>query len=472
MQPASAAAPSKNPQAAKQVKEPDTANSEKNPKLAKPSKDQKSKPGIAAATKKRVLANGLTVFVMPIRGSGIVAVSAKIRGGQNIASQDKTLVPELTGEMLNRGSTHLSKDQLADTLETMGSSFEPTVESFWTSIDSEVVTEDLDKYLSTLAEIIREPLFKADELQKLKKQKESDIKDNMVETSDVADNKLLGMMYKSDCVFNQKPYDKQLVELAKISIADLKDFHTHHYTACNAVLAIVGDISEEQGFKLAEKHFGAWTKGSPASLSTATCKCDQQFKIKTLVSNIPDKSNVDIIMGYPANVSITSKDFCASQLANAALGHDTLASRLAVIREKYGLTYDVHSGFAENAEPWAPWVVQLSVNPENKDKALKLVNDILTDFMDKGMTASELATEKKRVAGEYLVYRMRTPKQLADALTKYGALGMGPDFMDRYPSMLNAVTLPEANAAIKKYMQPGNLVTSLAGTLPAASKSK
>ncbi len=426
---------------------------------------------IASKTKKKILSNGLTVYVMPVRGNGIVAVSAKIKGcGENGAPIDKTALPGLVGEMLNKGSSKFSKEQLADALENMGSSFDPQVEPFWASIESEVVTEDLDELFSLFSDSLRAPLFQSDELEKLKKQKESELKDAKVETAELAANKLLGALYKPGCVYYQRPYEEQIDELKTVTVDDLKEFHRKHYVADNVTLSIVGDLSEEQGFALAEKYFGIWEKGAPADMSTNNCACSGNFPVKEIVSQLPDKSNVDIFMGYPADVSISSKDFCAAQLANAALGHDTLSSRLAEVREKYGFSYDIHSMFSENAESWSPWVIQLSVNPENTNKSVALVRKIVTEYVEKGITPRELAMEKQRVAGEYIVYRMRTPKQLADALSKYGALGLGPEFMDRYPSMLSAVTLKEANDAIKKYMQPNKLVTSLAGSVPPNSK--
>ena len=110
------------------------------------------------------------------------------------------------------------------------------------------------------------------------------------------------------------------------------------------------------------------------------------------------------------------------------------------------------------------------MNPENTTKALKLVRGIVSDFVSKGMTEEELSMEKQRMSGEYVVHRMRTPKHLAESLTKYGALGLGPEFMDSYPLALQKVTLKEANAAISKYMKVENLTTSVAGTVPADVK--
>ncbi len=427
---------------------------------------------IASKTRSKTFANGMKVLVLPVRGSGVVAVSCKFKGGESIADENKTLAPELLADMLNKGSKDLSKEALADTLETMGCSLDSYTRTFWAELSSKVVTEDLDRLLSVLSESVRNPLLASEELEKLKKQKEADLKDSMVDTDAVADNKMSSMLYSPGCVYYAKPFEEQLEELKKISNDDLKALHKKQYSASNLVMALVGDIDYEEAFKLAEKHFAAWEKGQENDMSVRACRGNDKAKGKELVSRLPDKSSVSIVLANPCDVSIHSKDFCAAQLANSALGHDTIASRLAAVREKHGLTYGIRSGFSEIAQAWASWEITLTVNPENKNKALQLVRSIVKDFNVKGMTAAELQMEKQRLSGEYIVYRMRTPSQLAESLSRYATMGLGPEFMDHYPAMLQSVSLKEANDAIGKYMKLENLSTSIAGTLSENVKNK
>jgi predicted Zn-dependent peptidase len=126
--------------------------------------------------------------------------------------------------------------------------------------------------------------------------------------------------------------------------------------------------------------------------------------------------------------------------------------------------------FSENARAMAPWMVEFSVAPENASKAINLVKGIINKYVSDGMTPEELKVEKQRIAGEYVVNRLRTDKNIADALTKYGALDMGPDFIDKYPGMLKQVSLKEANSVISRFMNWTNLTTSMAGTIPANVK--
>lgn len=427
---------------------------------------------IGAKVKKKVLSNGMTVLVYQIPGSGVVGVAGKLRGGQAYKSPEKTLVPEFVSEMLTKGSKGLTKEQLADQMEIFGTHFSPDIENFFADFKSTVVTQDLGPFLKVVSTVLQNPEFQEEELEKVKKIKESQLQDALSETSELAANNLVRQMYKPDSVYYQKSFPDQSKELKDLTVQDLRSFHDKYYSPNNTVLAIVGDVDPNKAFEAAENAFSSWQK---KEATPSIAEKPVQWKVpenKYFSIAVPDKSSVDIIMGRPVPISITSPEFHASQVANAALGHDTIASRLAVIREKYGLTYGVSSNFMDNSEKNSPWIVQLTVNPENTSKAMGLVKQIMNDYRKTGISKEELNTEVRRLAGEYVVYRMRTPEQIADALTKYELLGLGPDFMDKHPKLLMQVTKQQVDDFVRKYMNINDMVTSVAGSITKAKSEK
>jgi zinc protease len=420
---------------------------------------------IASQVQKKVLPNGLTVLVMPVKGSGVVAVAGKLRAGDYFHPKDFYSVPDFTADMLDKGSKNLTKDALAQQLELMGTSLDFSASHFMTDFQSDIVREDLANYLGIVSDVLQNPLFPEDELEKEKKQRAAEIQSAMADTGSVASNAFYSSVYKDNCVYYRQPYKDQLAEIPKVNVEQLRAFHKSYIGPANMVLAVVGDVEPSEAFSLVEKNFSSWS-GSPApKIDVADC-ADAGIKSRTITNQMTDKANVEVLLGTPAAVSIKSKDFYAAQLANAALGHDTLSSRLAELRNKYGYTYGVSSYFSENAFENGPWVLNFTVNPENLNKALPVVHKIVDNFVKTGLTKQELDEEAKRLIGEYIIERMRTPRQLADALTKYEILGLGPKFMDEYAVHMREVTQEDANAAIKKYIVPSKLVTSIAGTLP------
>jgi len=61
--------------------------------------------------------------------------------------------------------------------------------------------------------------------------------------------------------------------------------------------------------------------------------------------------------------------------------------------------------------------------------------------------------------------RLATTSGLASQIHSFAERGYSPDYIDKYPKFLEAISLKEVNEAIKKYVNPENVVTVVAGTV-------
>ncbi|HEY9871780.1 MAG TPA: pitrilysin family protein, partial [Candidatus Obscuribacterales bacterium] len=392
---------------------------------------------VAARVKRKVLANGLTVLVLPVKGTGTVCVAGKIAAGGYFAPADKTLLPDLLADMLTHGSQHLSKEQLAQELEEMGTSLEFEAATFWIRFNSDVTTEDAERFLSLLAKVLVKPLCESKALDEVKGILESEIKQKLDDTKNLAWNALVHEMYSPESPYYEKTFQEQLHELPGVTDKDVLAYHQRHFLPGNTVLALVGDIEPQRAFALVESTLGSWPSGPKSKIEPLEAELPP--RAKTISINVPDKENVDVYIGHPIAISLKSKDYFAEIIANSALGHDPFASRLAPVRSKYGLTYDIGCYNTDTSYGGAPWVIDFSVNPANVERALTLVGKLVSKFQAEGITPSELKEEAGRLGGEFLV-SLRTPRALAEAISRFEAAGVGPQFIDRYPQALKQVS--------------------------------
>lgn len=415
------------------------------------------------------LPNGLTLLVMPIKGAGTVAISGRVRAGEYFRNPDKAQVPSLVTDMLTAGSQKYTKELLAQELEQLGTTLNYSNDDFWLSFNTEVTTEDVATMISLAADTLEHPLFTEEELAKSKKLRESMLKDAMADTGSMAYLKFMEYWYKPDSVYYNKPFPQQIAELSTIGTQDLHQFHDKHITPANTVLTLVGDITPDRALAIVKSSFGDW-HGPPAEAVRISDQClIPHVGQKTLIAELPDKSNADVYVGHPVSTSILSNDYFATQLANAALGYDSFACRLAPVREKYGLTYGISSGLSGEF-PWAPWLISFSINPENYGKTLPLVEKIVSEYLKSGITPEELAKEKSHLEGSFYV-KLRSPQKIASRLCELEILGLGPQFIDDFAANLRRVTVSEANACIRKYFNLSTAAISASGTLHDAVKA-
>lgn len=417
---------------------------------------------VSARVRRARLSNGLTVLILPTPGTGVVAIAGKIRAGDYFAPADKTLLPELVADAITHSSSGLSKEHLAQELDLMGASLEFETTNFWLRFNSAVTSEDTARFLSLLAPVLRQPSFFQSALDECKGIIDSQIKQKMDAPKMLAWNALVHKVYAPGSVYYEKPYRDQLTELATLGRADVIDHHRRYFTPGNVVLCLVGDIDPEFALELIEKNLSGWQAGPVSKITTP--RFAMPPRSQKIVINVPDKENVDVLIGHPISISLKHSDYPAEAIANSALGHDPFASRLASVRNRYGLTYDISSYNTDTSYGGAPWVIDFSVSPANCKQALALVHKIVSAFRSQGVSPSELTEEAGRLGGEFLV-SLRTPSALAEALSGFEMAGVGASFVDRYAHALKKVTRNQVNQAIRKYLQIDRAITTIAGTI-------
>ncbi|MDZ4832413.1 MAG: pitrilysin family protein [Candidatus Melainabacteria bacterium] len=425
---------------------------------------QKHTINIGKRVKKLKLKNGISLLLLPLEGNQTVALSGRINAGDHFCTQEKSQVPFFVSEMLTKGSTKYTKEALADELEHMGTSLDFSSGSFWTSFDTQVVKEDIDKMFEVVSDTLKNPTFPADELKLEKTMRFSDLQEHLADTGDVSWNAFLRKLYKPTNGFYQKDFDGQIAEVNTINQKDLKAFHKQHYIPGNFSLALVGDITEEQATALCEKYFGDWVGEKREPIAVTQKDVNSIQKAEEVVSEIPDKANVDVVMGRTVDVDLLSKEYFAAVLGNAALGYDSFSCRLAPVRDKYGLTYGISSSIDDPTQPFGPWSIKFSVNPENLKKAKEIVSNIVNEYLKEGISESELQIEKSHLSGVFSVY-LRSPRHIASRLSFYDLAGVDLSYIDSYPDNLDKVTVQDVNDAIRKYFKLDDAVTSISGTL-------
>ncbi|MBX9671427.1 MAG: insulinase family protein, partial [Candidatus Obscuribacterales bacterium] len=417
----------------------------------------------AARVKRHVLPNGLTVLALATPGSGTVSLAGSIKAGDYFAGPDQALLAELTSYMLTKGSEGVTKTELAEQLEVMSAGMGFSSGPFSVGLRAIVVKDDAPLYMDLLGKVLRFPLFDQGELDQTRKEFMSHIRRNSSDTERVADARLSQALYEKSSVYHQKGTDALLEELAGYTREALVAFHRDQYVPKGTILAIVGDIDADNVVDMLPATISGWQGGEVKPIDVAETAIPKG--LTRVDVPIAGKASVDIVTGLPVALRRTAADYYAAVIANAALGGDTLSSRLGlVVREKNGLTYGITSAFDNVAFGGAPWKITLTVNPANVEKALALVREVVDEYRSKGITDKELADEKGRAYGSFVV-SLRSPVAVASVLSQYEFSGLGVAGIDQLKACFESVTVDEVNEAIQRYFDLDHAITVVAGSL-------
>ncbi|HEY9776942.1 MAG TPA: pitrilysin family protein [Planktothrix sp.] len=431
-------------------------------KLEKPKKRTVS---FESQVVKEVLPNGMTLLLMRNPGTESVGLTGYLRGGKYFSHDLGSNVSEIMADVMPKGSKNYSKLQIAEALENMGipGGLDLQIDNYRMSFSSNIVVADLPEYLRLLNDVLRNPTFAEDELAKTKIEWHSRYTEALTNTRTMAWVKLRRSLYPEKHLFYEKTYEELTEELNTLDVEKLRQIHNRLFTPHSSIITLVGDFEIDEARKLIRDQFGDWQGKEPRKIEVAEVKLPQSRQRHDVF--LADKKSADIVIAHPSDLRRAGKDYYAAKLANAALGQDTITSRLGnVVRDRAGLTYGIHSSFSDTAFGSAPWAVTLSVNPANIEKSLQLVSLVLDDYIQNGITEDELLKETGRAVGSFTV-GLASSLGIARALTEFEFLGLGVAELDNVSSEYLAITKQQVDSAIRKYLHPSRAITVVAGTL-------
>jgi zinc protease len=374
---------------------------------------------------------------------------------------------QVTADMLTRGTKRRTADQIAAQTEGVGMSISTDATVEGATFAGYSLSRDFNLMLDMLSDVLRNPTFPEAEFQKLKAQRTSGIRQQLDDPSSRAFRAFYGSIYPEGHPFYQPSVDREIAALSNITAKDAEAFYRAHYGPQGAILVVVGDVDAKETVAAIKKYFGDWSGGSkvrPAIPDVAPSK-----GIKKEVIQMPDKSQTEVVLGYPGGLKRTDPDFYAANVMNFILGGGgALDSRMGrEIRDRMGLVYSVYSTFDLGLGA-GPWFADLGANPENVDKATaELVNQMKL-MKSRGVTEKEVSDAVAFIAGSFPV-RLETNSAVASVLHAAELYGLGMDYLGKYQKIYRSVTVDQVNAAAKKYLNPEDYTLVIAGKYGGAS---
>ncbi|MBV9927657.1 MAG: insulinase family protein [Acidobacteria bacterium] len=425
--------------------------------------------GLSSRVAREELGTGAVLLLVENSSTPTVALRGSLRAGSHFEPKEKPGLARLTAEMLKRGTQRRAKLELAGALERVGADIDFDADVFAVQIHARSLAADFPALADTLAEMLREPSFPADELEKLKQQTVAAVREKQSDTGWRAYERLTQTLFDEKHPFYTHAGERLVESISSITIADVRGFYERFYGGRTLILSAAGGFKAEEAARVLREAFEDF--GGPEHAEVEVTDPAPPASMRREVVLVRDKANVDVMLGTAAPLRRDASDYYAAMLANRALGESTLSSRLGLrVRDAEGLTYGIASRFRAPSLAAGPWYIAVSVNPGNVERAIESALGVLREYVEHGIRPEELEDEKSSAVGSFKV-SLATNAGLAAALWNAEFYRLGLDYVERYPELVRAVTVEEANAAIRKYFRPERLTVVVAGDIdPAAGE--
>ena len=399
--------------------------------------------------------NGVPVLFIEAHDLPIVDLRMSFRAA---SSRDGDL-PGLAGMvngLLVEGSGELTAQQIALQFEQVGAQFgyESERDMASTSLRSLSDREKLEAVIDLFARVTALPSFPEEALERDRAALLVNLAERQKRAGSVASDAFFQALYRGH------PYEfgsrgKQ-ESLKAIKRDDLIAFHRRYYVAANASLAIVGDLTLAEAKSYANKISHYLPDGQLAdTLPDPEAVDGSSIRIEF------DTEQTQIKLGMSV-MAREDPDFYALTLGNHILGGSGGSSRLMQkIREEQALTYGVYS-YLLALESIGPFQLSLQTRNHQAIKALALLEQTLLEFIDKGPTQAELDHAKQNITGGFTL-RLDSNRKLLGQLSKIGFYQLPLDYLDDYPSQINAVTIDDIRRVFKQRIKPERMIRVIVG---------
>ena len=405
------------------------------------------------AIQKIELPNGLKLLVKEDSRLPFVEFRAVFQGGVLAETAANNGATMLLAKLLIKGTTTRDAEKIATEIESVGGHIDSYGGNNSFGVNAEVLSSDFATGLGLLADVILNPVFPADELEREIELQVASIqarKDELLKSASLAMRRALfgNIGYGLDSLGTEET-------ITKLTPADLKEFHQKFAVPNNCVLAIFGDVKVADVKAAVEKAFRNW-KANPGGTKTEHHKMPVINSVQR-VHEVRDKKQAVLVIGFPGT-TLHSDDRYALDILQECCSD--LGSRLFLrIRDQLGLAYYVG---AQNFAGLMPGYFAFYTGTE-PTKAAQVETELLKEaklLRTEGLTAEELKRAKAKIIGQKKISRQDLGN-LATTSALDELYGLGWQHGDLDDAKYEAVTLEQAKAAAQKYLKSDALVISI-----------
>lgn len=363
----------------------------------------------------------------------------------------------LTVELLESGSVQKTADEIARSIEKLGSEYFGFSDQDRTRIHLKTLSGKnyLSPSISLLTEIISQPAFRKDDFDRLKRQQLQTVE------SLAKDPEYQSQLYLDKFLYPDHPYASPgsgtEESLARITLKDVQDFHRTYYVTRNLSIVMVGNITREQAEQISEQISLSLPVGAAAAAipppKIITSGVSRHIPVET--------EQVYISMGFQG-INRTSPDYPALYVASYIFGGGGLSSILMEqLREQQGLVYGAFSS-PNTGSFGGSFIISTQTRAAEADRTASEIKRLLHDFLSQGPTEQQLRDAKKTIASSFLE-ATASNAALAQQFSEIAFYNLPNDELDRFLVTIEQLTTADIKKVLDKVIFPERMVMVTAG---------
>ncbi|HPB31709.1 MAG TPA: pitrilysin family protein [Candidatus Sumerlaeota bacterium] len=409
-----------------------------------------SYPCLSGGVRVEYIPNGLKLIHRQTTANKILGVVCMVRTGSYYETDDISGISSLLQTLLLKGTASRSAADIALALENEGINMDTDASEDYVMISAVAMNDQLDTVMQLMSEVLFEPSFPFEEVEKEKKNAIAAIHLREDDKFNLAMKKMRALIYEGNPYARHPEGTPETI--AQLSRERIADFHDQFYQPQNMILSIVGDVDHSNVQAVAQKYFGS-REPRVVQVATSYQKPAMQRRAETIFK--PVEQGV-IVIGH-VGVPMDHKDFPALRVTSAVLGEGMSSRFFSELRDRQGLAYAVGS-FCMTQNRAGVLAGYIGTRPESIDDARTGMLDLFDKLENDPLPEEELERARNYIIGKFLIGHETNLKK-AFYLAWFEQMGLGAAFDEKYPELIKSVKVKDVRRIARKYFRAPVTVT-------------
>lgn len=408
------------------------------------------------------LSNGIQVIYARRDAVPVTRVAVEFDAGIAADPADRLGTQALMLDLLEEGTTSLNSVQLAEAQERLGATVTTGASLDRTTVSLTALTPNIGPSLDLLADVIRNPAFAPDEVERLRQQQLAGIAAELTQPGAIAARAFPQILYGP-----QHPYGKPFTGSGDPAVVraltrdELVRFHQTWIRPDNATIFAIGDLPLSELVPQLESRFGNWR---PPSVARGVKNFNAPVpapRPRIVLIDRPQSPQSIILAGEILPVEGT-QDLLNLTAANEALGGNFLSRINMELRERRGWSYGAR-GAPTLLEHQVPYLIQAGVQADRTGDSIAAAMEMVRDFLGpNGVNAEEMNRiilgNTRQLPGQF-----ETSGAVLGAL-RSNALFRRPDnYWETVGDRYRGMTAQVLDQTVRRYLDPNKFVWVVVG---------
>lgn len=356
--------------------------------------------------KEEILSNGIKLVSVK-KDTSLFSAQIGVKAGSLHEKRSEKGYAHFIEHMMFKGTKNRSNQDINYDLESIGGDSNAFTDYTYTVYSITALKEDIKSSLDLLSDMLINPTFKEEEIQKEKGVVLSEIKAAKDDIEDLSFSLVNNLAFSKSGL----KYDILGTEnvIGKIERKKIINFYSKYYVPSNTVISITSPYEHSEIKSLAEGFFKSWE----SRIAGKTNIINEKNNYKTKIVRRNDIEQCCIIYLYTFN-GFTKEEEMALKILNYKLSDSTNSILFQRLREDTGLVYDVYTQM-DTLTNVKTFYIYTQVSIEGKEEAERILNQSISDILDRKIRFDDKTiTSMKKSLKNALANTLENTGEIAD----------------------------------------------------------